>query len=279
MKRIFIKTTIACFIAGLTLSGCEKDETANKSVSVSGVSLNETSITLTAGDTLVLTATVAPYNASNKTLAWTSSDPEIVSVIAGTVAALAVGQAVITVGAADGGKTASCTVTVVPEITMATTADEVRIGFEISSSEAATVDWGDGNRQNITSVGFTFYSHDYAASSDSRTITITGGKVTQLDCGGNRLTALDVSANTALIHFYCRDNRLTALDASANTALTHLDCEDNLLTAEALNALFETLHDNKGHSKSVFVSNNPGEAECDKGIAERKEWSVATRLN
>ena len=77
-----------------------------------------------------------------------------------------------------------------------------------------------------------------------------------------------LSANTTLIHFYCRDNLPTALDASANTTLTHLDCDDNLLTAEALNALFETLHDNRGHSKSVFVSNNPGEAECDKSIAE-----------
>ena len=53
------------------------------------------------------------------------------------------------------------------------------------------------------------------------------GLLTYLDCSENQLTALDVSANTALISLDCYTNQLTALDVSANTALTSLDCSEN----------------------------------------------------
>ena len=45
--------------------------------------------------------------------------------------------------------------------------------------------------------------------------------LTWLDCGGNQLTTLDVSANTALHTLVCYENQLTSLDVSANTALTY----------------------------------------------------------
>ncbi|MDR2465980.1 MAG: Ig-like domain-containing protein [Prevotellaceae bacterium] len=112
MKLSFIKTAVLCLIAGLSLSGCQKDEPDDKTVPVAGVSLNKTSHALTVGETFALTAAVTPNNATNKTLEWTSSSAEIASVADGTVTAVAAGEAVITVRAADGGKTASCTVTV-----------------------------------------------------------------------------------------------------------------------------------------------------------------------
>ena len=46
--------------------------------------------------------------------------------------------------------------------------------------------------------------------------------LTTLDCQGNQLTSLDVSANTALTSLECYSNQLTSLDVSANTALTYL---------------------------------------------------------
>ena len=55
--------------------------------------------------------------------------------------------------------------------------------------------------------------------------------MTELDCRFNKLTALDVSKNTALTILECNANRLTALDVSKNTALTELDCSFNELTA------------------------------------------------
>lgn len=51
-----------------------------------------------------------------------------------------------------------------------------------------------------------------------------------LDCSGNRLETLDVSANTALTELYCYDNRLTELNISENTELRELACYNNQLT-------------------------------------------------
>lgn len=51
-----------------------------------------------------------------------------------------------------------------------------------------------------------------------------------LDCSGNRLETLDVSANTALTELYCYDNQLTKLDISENTELRELACYNNQLT-------------------------------------------------
>jgi Leucine-rich repeat (LRR) protein len=99
--------------------------------------------------------------------------------------------------------------------------------------------------------------------------------LTELNCTGNQLTGLDVSKNTALTELYCGENQLTGLDVSKNTALATLYCNSNQFSTEALNALFETLHDNKINlGKEVKTGNNPGTDACDISIAEKKGWKV-----
>ncbi len=65
---------------------------------------------MTTGTVEVLTATVLPTNATNKTVSWTSTSSAIAKVANGTVTAVAAGTATITATA--GGKSATCTVTV-----------------------------------------------------------------------------------------------------------------------------------------------------------------------
>jgi Bacterial surface proteins containing Ig-like domains len=85
----------------------------SKKVPVTGVTLNPSSMTLAAGGASgTLTATVAPVDATNKNVTWSSGNSGVASVSNGVVTPLAAGTAVITVTTADGGKTASCTVTV-----------------------------------------------------------------------------------------------------------------------------------------------------------------------
>ena len=79
---------------------------------VTGVTLNKTSANLTVGDTETLTATVAPSNATNKNVTWSTSDASVATVSNGAVKAVAPGTATITVTTVDGSKTATCTVTV-----------------------------------------------------------------------------------------------------------------------------------------------------------------------
>ena len=81
-------------------------------VPVTGVSLDKATMSLTAGSTGTLTATITPENATNKDLTWTSDKEEVATVSDGVVSAVAAGTAHITVTTADGGKTATCVVTV-----------------------------------------------------------------------------------------------------------------------------------------------------------------------
>lgn len=76
-------------------------------VEVSSISLDKTALTLTEGGLFVLTATVNPANATDKTLTWTSSNTAIATVSNGTVTAKAAGTASITVKSANG-RTAVC---------------------------------------------------------------------------------------------------------------------------------------------------------------------------
>ena len=82
-------------------------------VAVTGVSLNKTSLSLSIDETFKLDAAVSPSNATDQKITWSSSDASVVAVSNGMIKGLKAGTATITVTA--GGKTATCTVTVVKE--------------------------------------------------------------------------------------------------------------------------------------------------------------------
>ena len=116
MRKLF---GIPCLIAAIaifaTIYGCEKEETngGTQTVAVSGVSLSKTTLSLVEGGSETLTATVAPSNATNKAVSWKSSDAGTATVDSnGKVTAVKAGSATITVTTSDGGKTATCSVTV-----------------------------------------------------------------------------------------------------------------------------------------------------------------------
>lgn len=85
----------------------------NVPVSVESVKLNTSSLSITAGSTKQLTATVSPADATDKTVTWESSNTKVATVSAqGLVKAVSAGNTNITVRTKDGGKTAVCKVTV-----------------------------------------------------------------------------------------------------------------------------------------------------------------------
>lgn len=85
---------------------------AKKVVKVTGVTLDQTSLELMVDDEVTLTASVSPENADNKTITWSSDNPDVATVSEGLVKAIAPGEAVITVKTVDGEFTATCSVTV-----------------------------------------------------------------------------------------------------------------------------------------------------------------------
>ncbi len=82
-------------------------------VAVTGVTVSPTSASVYVGSTTQLTATVAPSNATNKTVNWSSSNTSVATVsAAGVVSGVAAGSATITVTTQDGSKTATSAITV-----------------------------------------------------------------------------------------------------------------------------------------------------------------------
>lgn len=84
-------------------------------VDVTGVTVTPTTATLDIGDTQQLAATVAPADATNKAVSYSSSANGIATVSStGLITAVSAGTATITVTTADGSFTATCAVTVSP---------------------------------------------------------------------------------------------------------------------------------------------------------------------
>ena len=104
-------------------------------VSVTGVTLNRNTLTMTVGgNPASLIATVSPQEATNKAVTWQSSDTSIATVSGGTVTAVAAGSATVTVTTVDGGFTASCSVTVTPSGPVQYT---LKVGVISAQTEAA----------------------------------------------------------------------------------------------------------------------------------------------
>lgn len=80
-------------------------------IAVTGVKLDKTTLTLNAGKSAQLTATVSPSDATNKSVTWSANNSNV-SVSGGKVTAKTAGSAIVTVTTADGGYTAQCNVTV-----------------------------------------------------------------------------------------------------------------------------------------------------------------------
>ena len=80
---------------------------------MSGVSLDKSTASITVGGNTTLEATVAPSNATNQSVTWTTTDTSVATVDGnGKVTGVGAGSAVIVVTTRDGGKTDTCTVTV-----------------------------------------------------------------------------------------------------------------------------------------------------------------------
>lgn len=91
----------------------EKTFTLNiKAVSVTGVTLDPTELSLFTGESKTLTVKVEPADATNQDVTWKNSNPDVATVVGDTVKAVGEGEATIIVNTVDGGFTATCTVTV-----------------------------------------------------------------------------------------------------------------------------------------------------------------------
>ena len=83
-----------------------------RKIQVDSISLNKSEETIIKGNSITLTAEILPYDATDKTITWKSSNENVAKVIDGTVYAINEGEAVITVESSNN-KTATCNITVI----------------------------------------------------------------------------------------------------------------------------------------------------------------------
>ncbi len=163
-------------------------------IAVTGVTLNKSTASIGVGDTETLTATVAPSNALNKAVTWTSSNTSVATVSEGVVTAVAAGSATITVTTTDGSFTATCAVTVVNAVT-----------FTAGTDKGTTTSNADGDEVTksvitISSDIAAFATDQYRLYSGSTsTISTSAGKITKIEFtvnGSYLLSNLNTSTGT-----------------------------------------------------------------------------------
>ena len=125
-----------------------------KAVNVTEVTLDKTELTLTEGETETLTATVRPDNADNRKVTWSSDKTDVATVDgAGKVTAVKAGEAVVTVTTEDGGKTATCKVTVKAKVVPVTGVEvnpwAVTLSVRGTSKLSYTIRPADATNQNV----------------------------------------------------------------------------------------------------------------------------------
>ncbi len=196
-------------------------------VSVTGVTLDKTTATLDINQTLTLVATVAPENATNKAVTWASDNTGVATVDAnGKVTAVAAGTANITVTTADGGKTATCAVTVNP----ATEPEDptvVREWVDSALDYNYIVDnYGTSDTTEVITVGkFTFDAKiDFVKEHSS--FKGLGGV---LNTGGSRGFEFDLSGSDNKISFYALS---ASSSAKTNMATLYNKVGENWVAVE-----------------------------------------------
>ena len=118
------KSTGTAVITAITADGTNLSASCSVTVKrlATSISLNKTSATLYLDQTVQLTATVSPSNATDKSVVWSSSDDGIASVTnTGLVTAIATGNATIKATTTDGSNlSATCAITVKAYVTSLT---------------------------------------------------------------------------------------------------------------------------------------------------------------
>lgn len=235
--------------SGLALTGCTEEPAP---VAVSAITLDANSLELQEGDSQSLTATISPSNANNKKVLWISSNSSVATVAEGVVTAVKAGQATITAKSDDGGKTATCEVSVVAKavlvesVSLDKTSVELKEGEEVSLT--ATVKPGNATNKNVI-----------WSSSNETVASVTDGKVSALKSGETTITVTtEDGAKTAECTITVKGDpaitSLSELTATTATFTGHLDVPSSDLSSSQVTVYYsnaETFNLNTANKRST----------------------------
>lgn len=234
VSQVGLVTGIAAGTATITVTTEDGSKTAScgvtvtmAAVSVSGVSLTETTANILIGEEKTLTAAIEPSNATNQNILWESSHTNIAAVTqGGLVTGKAAGTAAITVTTADGSKTATCEVTVSPIAVTGVALNKTSTSILVGSTEPLTakISPDDSTDQGIT----------WKSSNTSIATVSDQGLITGIAVGSATITATaaDTSNGTQTATCEVMVNPITVTGITLNTGSIALFVgSSNTLTA------------------------------------------------
>ena len=197
---------------------------APEEVAVSSISLGQTLAEMIIGETVQLTATVLPSNATDKTIIWASSKPSVATISnSGLITAISEGSSTITVSA--GGKSATCIVTVskgfvavnsvslnISELVLDKGQSET-LTATVKPDDATdkTVTWGSSNTKIVT------------VDSNGKVTAVAGGSATITAKAGDKQATCTVTVSVP-VESVVIDKESISLEEGSSSTLVATDC-------------------------------------------------------
>ena len=176
------KVAVATVLMSFFLFSCgpKEEPIEPTTVPVASVSLSQGSVSLEPGETVNLTATVAPDNATDKNVTWSTSNQAVATVSNGAVTAVGEGSATITATA--GGKSGTCSVSVKKKNVAVVSVELDKTDVELEEGKVvtlvATVKPDDATDKKVT----------WKSDSEQVAVVDANGKVTAVKPGSATIT-------------------------------------------------------------------------------------------
>ena len=220
MKKLIL--VLSCFIALALTAACGPQEPPR--IPVSGIVLDKVKATLTEGETMTLVPTVRPFDASDKTVRWSSSNQAVATVTdGGVVRALHAGTAVIMATTNDGGYPATCTVTVATASIAVTGVALDRVKVTMTEGETTTL------VPTVTPADATDKSVCWSSSNQAVATVTDGGVVRALHAGTTVITATTNDGGITATCTVIVDIAMAAITGETS----HISCRNAKISGKA----------------------------------------------
>ena len=298
-------TALALGTAEITVTTLDGGHTATCQVTViqqvTGVTLDKEAATLRIGEqTLQLNATVAPEDATEKSLVWSSSNTGVASVDEnGLVTPLAPGETDIIVTTVDGGYTAVCKVTVVQPVLSITLNETIininpNMTFELvaqinpSNATNQELEWTSAD-ETIAVVDQDGVVRGVDAGVDGRETVIT---VTSKDSGVSATCVVRVTKDVVGVELDCTYKRMVAgksfqltatvipTDAtnknviwtSSDTAIATVDNNGKVTAVAGGTAVITVKTEQNGYTATCVVKVTPAGSSDNEGFEDEDDF-------
>lgn len=256
--------------------------TTKKNVAVTGIELDKNSTNININDSVKLTPTISPSDATNKNITWSSSASNIASVDQnGNVTGKSEGNALITATTKDGGYTATCTVTVskVPVNAISLNATNKDININETFQLVATV-----SPTNATTKDVTWVSNNPNIAEVSSSGLVTGKSVgtttiTATTTDGGHIATCTVNIKAVSVTGVNVPSTMqikVGKTATITPTITPTNATDRLVTYESSNKRVATIDDSgvitaiKTGVTTITVKTNDGNftATCEVNVVD-----------